>query len=65
MAKKVIRRSVSEDFEIIEEGGGKIGTVRIKPSGLLWKPKGKQKWLGLSVEQFAEFAEKSGKEQKQ
>ncbi|KUR72344.1 hypothetical protein AQZ52_03505 [Novosphingobium fuchskuhlense] len=61
--KKEIRRSKSEDFEIIEEEGGKVGTVRIKPSGILWKPKGKHKWLGVSVEEFAEFAEKNGKEQ--
>ena len=58
--KKTIKRSQSEDFEIFE-AGGKVGTVRVKPSGISWKPKGKQKWLNVSVEEFAEFAESSGK----
>jgi hypothetical protein len=62
MAKKSIRRSQSEDFEIVENNR-KVGTVRIKPSGILWKPKGKQKWFGISVEDFSNFAEKQGKEQ--
>ena len=62
MAKKTIKRSQSEDFEIVEDDG-KVGTVRIKPSGILWKAKGKHKWIGVTVEQFAAFAEENGKEQ--
>lgn len=63
MAKE-IKRAQSEDFEIYEDGN-KVGTVRIKPSGILWKAKGKQSWFGVSLEKFAEFAVQHGKEQKQ
>lgn len=63
MAKKEIRRGQSEDFEIVENGS-KVGTVRIKPSGILWKSSGKHSWYGVTVEQFAEFAEKFGKKQR-
>lgn len=62
MAKKSIKRSVSEDFVIMEEGNGKVGTIRIKPSGILWKPKGKSaKWFSVTVEEFAKFAKKKNK----
>lgn len=63
MAKKSIRRPLFEEFEITEDGSV-IGTIRIKPSGILWSPKGKHSWFGVSVEQFAEFAEANGKKQK-
>ncbi|SER56822.1 hypothetical protein SAMN05216548_1268 [Faunimonas pinastri] len=63
MGKKTIQRAQSEDFEILEDGK-KIGTVRVKASGLLWSPKGKHSWFRVSVEQFAEFAEESGTPQK-
>ena len=62
MAKKSIRRPDSEDFEIMEDNK-KAGTIRIKPSGILWKPKGKQSFFGVTVEEFAEFAEQNGKKQ--
>jgi hypothetical protein len=62
VASKEFRRPQSEDFEIMEQGT-KVGTVRIKPSGILWKPKGKHSWFGLTVEEFSKLAEKHGKEQ--
>ncbi len=62
MAKQ-FRRSVSEDYEIVEDGVV-VGSLRIKPSGILWCAKGKHGWKGVTVEQFAEFAEANGKEQK-
>ena len=45
----------SPDFveETITDGNGNIvGTIRIKPSGVLWKPKGKQKFLSVPLETF-------------
>jgi hypothetical protein len=63
MAKKTIKRPLFEDFEIQEDAKA-VGTIRIKPSGILWSPKGKHDWYGVSVEQFAEFAEANGKKQK-
>jgi hypothetical protein len=31
---------------------GKLGTLRVKPGGLLWKPKRQQKFYSVSLEQF-------------
>jgi hypothetical protein len=56
-----IRRSESEDFEIVDGAHKVVGNVRIKPSGILWKPKGKHKWYGVAIDKFAEFAEEHGK----
>jgi len=62
MAKKEIRRAQSEDF-VIYEDDAKFGELRVKPSGILWKAKGKHSWKGVTIEQFAAFAEKEGKDQ--
>lgn len=63
MAMKTVQRAKYEDFEIMENKA-KVGTIRVKPSGILWKPKGKQAWFRISVEEFSEYAEKNGTEQK-
>ncbi len=60
---KSLRRPEFEDFEITD-GGKVVGSVRVKPSGILWKPKGKQSWHRLSIEQFADYAERHGTKQK-
>ena len=48
MARLSIRRPESEDFDIVSEGK-MVGSVRIKPSGILWRPKGKHSWFGVSI----------------
>lgn len=63
VAKKSIKWGKFEDFEIVEgTPPAKVGTIRVKPSGLHWKPKGKQSWYGVSIEEFAEFIEQNGKQ---
>jgi len=52
-----------EDFEIVDGAGKAAGAVRVKPSGILWSPKGKHNWLGVSLAAFAAFMEQNGKEQ--
>ena len=37
----------------LEANGKVVGTIRIKPSGVLWKPKGKGKYFRKSLEDFA------------
>ena len=32
--------------------GGKVGTLRIKPSSILWKPKGAHKFHSVSLDDF-------------
>ena len=38
--------------KILDNSGGVVGTIRIKPSTVLWKPKGKQKFLSVTLESF-------------
>ena len=40
---------------IVDENNNVIGTLRIKPSGILWKPKGKQKFYAVTLDQFREW----------
>jgi len=61
MGKKTIRRAQSEDFEIFDDNV-KVGTVRVKPNAILWKRRGKQSWVGVSIEHFAEYVEGHGTE---
>lgn len=56
MAKKSICWVGYEDFKIMEDDAT-VGTIRIKPSGLLWKARGKHSWLKVSIEDFAALAE--------
>jgi hypothetical protein len=61
MAKQLSRPEF-EDFEI-KDGGAVVGWVRIKASGILWKPKGKHSWHRVSIEDFSAYAEEHGTKQ--
>lgn len=61
MARKEFKAPVSRDFRIIRQGV-LFGTVRVKPSGLLWRRKGARKWRRVRIREFAEYAEKHGSE---
>jgi hypothetical protein len=52
-----------EDFEIVDDHDTRVGFIRVKPSGVLWAPKGSHKWYGVSLKTFAEYMEQNGKEQ--
>ena len=62
MAKQLTRPEF-EDFEI-RDAGKVVGWVRVKASGILWKPKGKHSWHRITIEEFAAHAEKPGTKQK-
>jgi hypothetical protein len=67
MAKK-FGETTSQDFEIFDETDGeweKFGTLRVRPSGLLWAPKGSHVWFRLSIEDFGDLAQRHGTKQKQ
>lgn len=53
-----------EDFEILDQNGAKVGEIRIKPSGILWAPKGSHKWFRVDLEAFADFMTQKGTPQK-
>lgn len=40
---------------IVDEEGEVVGHLRIKPSGILWKPKGSQKYFSVPLKRFAEW----------
>jgi hypothetical protein len=52
------------DHEIVDESLTVIGHIRVKPSGVLWAPKGSHNWHRVSLEDFAAFMEKNGSKQK-
>jgi len=58
MAKE-FRAPVSVTFSIVD-AGKVVGHVRVRPSGLLWRPKGKHTWRRVTIDQFATFARKRG-----
>ena len=37
---------------IIDENKAMVGTLRVKPSSILWKPKGERLFLAVTLEQF-------------
>ena len=37
---------------ILSANGEVIGTIRVKPSSILWKPKGAQKYFSVSLDSF-------------
>ena len=53
-----------EDFEILDGNNNKVGAIRVKPSGILWAPKGAHTWLGVDLQTFANFMTAKGKKQK-
>lgn len=46
------------DHEILGKSDGKkIGTLRVKPIGLLWKPANQQDFLSVTLDQFTAWIE--------
>ena len=48
------------DHEIVDSDGEMVGTLRVKPSGILWSPKDAKKWRRVTLENFAAFMEENG-----
>jgi len=64
MAINLLKPQKYEDFEIVDGETKRVGAIRVKPSGVLWQPKGKHGWFGVDRATFAAFMEKNGKEQR-
>jgi hypothetical protein len=45
---------------IVDEDGTVIGTIRIKPSSVLWKPANAQKFFAVPLDKFAEWIASNG-----
>jgi hypothetical protein len=51
----------SYEHSISRASGGFFGTIRIKPSTILWKPqrgKGKKPWFSVDLDEFIACAQK-------
>jgi hypothetical protein len=44
---------------ILDENGRVYGTIRVKPSGILWKPKGAKNWYSVGLEDFVAWIKNS------
>jgi hypothetical protein len=60
MAVNKFRPKKFEDFEIIDAKDQVVGHIRVKPSGVLWAPRGSHQWYGLSLKEFADYMEQNG-----
>ena len=56
---KAFQLRQSADFEIFEKTR-MVGTVRVKPSGILWAPKGSHSWFRVNIEDFGAYAQRHG-----
>jgi len=43
------------DHMIVEHDYSLVGTIRVKPATVLWKPKGAQKFYSVSLDQFMQW----------
>jgi len=58
-AKYKFAEQESYDHDIHKDTGGVLGTLRVKPSTVLWKPKGAKgdkPWYSVTLDEFVEFA---------
>lgn len=62
--KNHFQPSKFHDHRIVTSSGTVVGHIRVKPSGLLWAPKGAKTWYGLSIKKFGELFETQGTKQK-
>lgn len=62
MGTKAFRPRQFEDFEIMEDDQV-VGTLRVKPSGVLWAPKGSHSWYRVDLEKFGDYAVENGTKQ--
>ena len=40
---------------ILDKNGSPVGTFRLKPSSVMWKPKGKRKFYSVNFDVFREW----------
>jgi len=54
------QESAYYEHVIVDEDGSRVGTIRIKPVSVLWKPKNKQNFYKVKLERFDELMEAHG-----
>ncbi len=63
MAVNNFRPRKYEDFEIVNERGLAVCSVRVKPSGILFAPAHSKMWYGVNLVEFQNFMLENGKRQ--
>ena len=58
--KNAFGRPQFYDHDIVNDEG-KVGTIRVKPNGIGWKPKHSQKFTSISLEQFVAWISENGR----
>ena len=53
--KNSFRAPAHYEETIIDEHGTVVGTIRVKPSSILWKPSHAQKYYSMSLQKFTEW----------
>jgi hypothetical protein len=48
-------RPVHYDHDILDENDKKVGTLRVKPTSVLWKPAHARKFFNVSLDRFADW----------
>ena len=43
------------DQTIVDENGATVGTIRLKPSGVAWKPKHAKRYYSKSLDDFQDW----------
>jgi hypothetical protein len=43
------------EVAIVGGNGGRVGTIRLKPSSVLWKAKGQHSFLAVPLEKFVQW----------
>lgn len=55
--KNNFRSPAFVEVTIADEKEAVVGTIRLKPSSVLWKPKGKHSFRSVSLKKFTEWME--------
>ncbi len=60
MSKNSFRRPEVVQVEIEDEKGKLVGTVRVKPTSIMWATTDAKKWRRVTLAKFIEFMESAG-----
>jgi len=59
-SKFKFKREKSHVFTILDENKKEVGSVRVKPSSVGWKPAGETQWYRLPIKDFGNLAVHQG-----
>jgi len=60
MAKNSLRRPELVEAQIEDEKGKLVGTIRVKPTAVLWAKTDAKKWRRVQLAAFIEWIEANG-----